>query len=50
MLSLTQAHLENVHIANLRFQYAKKSEHCGLLVKSFKSNDKKLSQNTQYFG
>ena len=44
-----QAHLENVHIGNLRFQYAqKKCEHCGLLVKSVKSNQKKLSQNTQY--
>ena len=27
----------------------KKCEHCGLLVKSFKSNEKKLSQNTQYY-
>ena len=27
----------------------KKCEHCGLLVKSFKCNEKKLSQNTQYY-
>ena len=27
----------------------KKCEHCGLLVKSFKCNGKKLSQNTQYY-
>ena len=27
----------------------KKCEHCGLLVKSFECNGKKLSQNTQYY-
>ena len=35
MLSLTQAHPENVHIANLRFQHT--------------SSGKKLTQNTQYY-
>ena len=27
----------------------KKSEHCGLLVESFKTNEKQLSHNTQYY-
>ena len=29
MLSLTQAHLKNVHIANLRLQYAKQNVSIG---------------------
>ena len=53
MLSLTQAHLETSRkCPHCQFEIPirqKKCEHCGLLVKSFKFIEKKLSQNTQYY-